>query len=86
VQIEPRFIIAAFGLIVLAGPVLAENPEPAPLTDMLVAICDAYGPGYRNIPGTDICLRVGGHVQLDVVGRFGKPPADTGQDGARPNR
>lgn len=85
-QIEPRLIVTAFTLALLAGPAFAENPPPAPGNDVFVAICDAYGPGYRNIPGTDICLRVGGYVQLDVVGKFGKAPTGSSQDSPPPNR
>lgn len=85
-QIEPRLIVTTFSLALLAGPAFAENPPPAPRADTFAAICDAYGPGYRNIPGTDICLRVGGYVQLDVFGTFGKGPAGTSQDRPQPNR
>jgi hypothetical protein len=85
-QIEPRLIATALSLVLLTGPAFAENPPPAPRADTFAAICDAYGPGYRNIPGTDICLRVGGYVQLDVVGRFGKGPASSGQGSSQPNR
>jgi Porin subfamily len=28
--------------------------------------CDAYGSGFRNIPGTDACLKIGGGVTVDV--------------------
>jgi hypothetical protein len=28
--------------------------------------CDAYGAGFRNIPGTDACLKIGGGVTVDV--------------------
>ena len=28
--------------------------------------CDAYGPDYELVPGTTTCIRVGGHVQMDV--------------------
>ena len=31
-----------------------------------VKICDAFGAGYWYIPGTDTCLKIGGHLQLDV--------------------
>ena len=30
------------------------------------AYCDIYGPGYELVPGTTTCIRVGGHVQMDV--------------------
>jgi hypothetical protein len=31
-----------------------------------VKICDAYGAGFVNIPGTDACIKVGGGVTVDV--------------------
>jgi hypothetical protein len=31
-----------------------------------VKTCDAYGAGFRNIPGTDTCLKIGGGVTVEV--------------------
>lgn len=31
-----------------------------------VKVCDAFGTGYYYIPGTDVCLKIGGHIQLDM--------------------
>ena len=31
-----------------------------------VKTCDAYGAGFRNIPGTDSCIKIGGSVTVDV--------------------
>jgi hypothetical protein len=31
-----------------------------------VKTCDAYGAGFRNVPGTDACLKIGGGVTVDV--------------------
>jgi hypothetical protein len=31
-----------------------------------VKTCDAYGAGFRNIPGTDACLKIGGGVTVDA--------------------
>jgi hypothetical protein len=28
--------------------------------------CDAYGTGYQRVPGTDTCVKIGGHVQMTV--------------------
>jgi hypothetical protein len=28
--------------------------------------CDAYGAGFRNIAGTDACIKIGGGVTVDV--------------------
>jgi hypothetical protein len=27
--------------------------------------CDAYGAGFRNIPGTDACIKIGGGVTVE---------------------
>src|SRR5580693_2327932 len=29
-----------------------------------VKTCDAYGAGFRNIPGTDACIKIGGGVTV----------------------
>jgi hypothetical protein len=31
-----------------------------------VKTCDAYGAGFRNIPGTETCIKIGGGVTVDV--------------------
>ena len=47
-----------------------KTPPPAPATKSRpaghVKTCDAYGAGFRNIPGTDTCLKIGGGVTVDV--------------------
>ena len=30
-----------------------------------VKTCDAYGAGFRNIPGTDACIKIGGSVTVE---------------------
>lgn len=72
-------LVASAGALALAaGFASAESPPPGN-PDNSVNICEAYGPGYRNIPGTDTCLRVGGSVQLDVTYSSGssKPAPDS---------
>jgi len=32
-----------------------------------VKVCDAYGAGYFYIPGSDVCLKIGGYVQFRTV-------------------
>jgi hypothetical protein len=34
--------------------------------------CDQYGPDYTLVPGTTTCIKVGGHVQVDVYVRSGR--------------
>ncbi|MER9489420.1 porin, partial [Mesorhizobium sp. M0563] len=42
--------------------VVVAEPEPAEY----VKICDVYGAGYFYIPGTEICMRIGGYVRYDI--------------------
>jgi len=48
----------------------AETPPPKDAAKSRhtghVKTCDAYGAGFRNIPGTDACLKIGGGVTVDV--------------------
>jgi hypothetical protein len=55
---------AAAGLVATAGAQAADLPVKAAAIEY-VKICSAYGAGFYYIPGTDICLRVGGAVRAD---------------------
>jgi hypothetical protein len=48
----------------------AKTPSPPVATKSRqsghLKTCDAYGAGFRNIPGTDACLKIGGGVTVDV--------------------
>lgn len=46
------------GLIALTGPVSAKPVE-------YVKICSLYGAGFYYIPGTDMCIKVGGYVRAE---------------------
>jgi hypothetical protein len=52
---------AAAGLVAMSGAQAADLPVKAKPVEY-VKICSAYGAGFYYIPGTDICLRVGGYV------------------------
>jgi hypothetical protein len=47
-----------------ADAIVAPEPEPVEY----VRVCDTYGTGYYYIPGTEICLRVGGYFRYDIGG------------------
>ena len=32
-----------------------------------VKVCDAYGGGYFYVPGSDVCLKIGGYVQFRTL-------------------
>lgn len=46
-----------------ADAIIAAEPEPVEY----VRVCDAFGAGYFYIPGTEICLKVGGEARLRVT-------------------
>src|SRR5262245_21960318 len=51
-------------LVVVSGTQAADLPVKAKPVEY-VRICSLYGEGFYYIPGTDICLKVGGYVQAD---------------------
>ena len=78
---NPRIVLAtAAALAIAVLPCAAQTltqpnpqtktPPPAAATKSrpagYVKTCDAYGAGFRNIPGTDACLKIGGGVTVDV--------------------
>jgi len=76
-----RFAAAALLAFAFSHPATAQtltqpNPQPtgappavAPTKSRPAAhvkTCRAYGAGFRNIPGTDACIKIGGGVTVDV--------------------
>ncbi|BCH17704.1 MULTISPECIES: porin [unclassified Mesorhizobium] len=72
-NIKSLLLGSAAALVAVSGAraadaVVVAEPEPAEY----VRICDVYGAGYFYIPGTEICLRIGGYVRYDIgVGDIG---------------
>jgi hypothetical protein len=56
---------SAAGLVAIAGAQAADLPVKAKPVEY-VKVCSAYGAGFYYIPGTDICLRVGGYVFIEA--------------------
>src|SRR5262245_58340607 len=51
-----------------------------------VKICSLYGEGFYYIPGTDICLKIGGYVQADYgwnAAGNGQPHYNAGNNGSQ---
>jgi Porin subfamily len=78
---NPRIALATAAVLAIAvSPGAAQTltqpnpqtktPPPAVTTKSRttghVKTCDGYGAGFRNIPGTDACLKIGGSVTVDV--------------------
>jgi len=58
-------LATAAGLALASGAQAADMPVKAKAVEY-VKVCSAYGAGFYYIPGTDICLRVGGYVFLET--------------------
>ena len=60
------------GLAALTGAQAADLPVKAKPVEY-VKICSLYGAGFYYIPGTDTCIRIGGHIRAEVsiLGRGG---------------
>jgi len=56
---------SAAGVVVVAGAQAADLPVKAKAVEY-VKICSLYGAGFFYIPGTDICLKVGGYVRYQA--------------------
>jgi Porin subfamily len=60
-MVKSLLLGSAAGLVAVAGAQAADLPVKAKPVEY-VKVCSAYGAGFYYIPGTDICLRVGGYV------------------------
>lgn len=66
----------AAGLVAVAGAQAADMPVKAKPVQY-VKICTLYGDGFYYIPGTDICLKIGGYVRAEYGYNYG-PSLTTG--------
>jgi len=57
---------SAAGLVAVAGAQAADLPVKAKPVEY-VKICSLYGVGFYYIPGTDMCLKVGGWVRAEYA-------------------
>src|SRR5215510_15823493 len=53
---------SAAGLVAVSGTQAADLPVKAKPVQY-VKICTLYGEGFYYIPGSDICLKIGGYVR-----------------------
>src|SRR5512139_2494569 len=56
---------SAAGLVAIAGAQAADLPVKAKPVQY-VKICSLYGVGFYYIPGTDMCIKVGGWARMEV--------------------
>jgi hypothetical protein len=73
------FAVAAVSAAAIAGAVQAQTlinpnatphaPAPAARQSKQMRSCSMYGPGFVQVPGSDLCVKIGGFVQGEVTGR-----------------
>jgi Porin subfamily len=69
-MVKSLLLGTAAGLVAVAGAQAADMPvKAAPV--QYVKICSLYGDGFYYIPGTDICLKVGGYVRGEYFYNYG---------------
>src|SRR5262249_1473454 len=65
-MVKSLLLGSAAGLVAVAGAQAADLPVKAKPVQY-VKICSLYGVGFYYIPGTDMCLKVGGWVRAEYT-------------------
>ena len=65
-MVKSLLLGSAAGLVAVAGAQAADLPVKAKPVQY-VKICSLYGAGFYYIPGTDMCLKVGGWVRAEAA-------------------
>src|SRR6266699_3400953 len=69
-MVKSLLLGTAAGLVAVAGAQAADMPVKA-ASVQYVKICSLYGDGFYYIPGTDICLKIGGYVRGEYFYNYG---------------
>src|SRR5450631_2202697 len=76
-MVKSLLLGTAAGLVAMSGAQAADLPVKAKPVQY-VKICSLYGAGFYYIPGTDMCLKIGGYVRAEygygMNGSLGGPP------------
>ena len=65
-MVKSLLLGTAAGLVAVAGAQAADLPVKAKPVEY-VKICSLYGVGFYYIPGTDVCLKVGGWARFETA-------------------
>ena len=65
-MVKSLLLGSAAGLVTIAGAQAADLPVKAQAVQY-VKICSLYGVGFYYIPGTDMCLKIGGWVRAEYA-------------------
>jgi hypothetical protein len=81
-MVKSLLLGSATGLVAIAGAQAADLPVKAKPVEY-VKICSLYGAGFYYMPGSDICLKIGGWVRAQYM--FGIENGTTGPLTMSPN-
>ncbi len=62
-MVKSLLLVSAAGLVAASGAQAADLPVKAKPVEY-VKVCSLYGAGFYYIPGTDICMKIGGYVRF----------------------
>ena len=65
-MVKSLLLGSAAGLVAVAGAQAADLPVKAKPVQY-VKICTLYGVGFYYIPGTDMCIKIGGWVRAEAA-------------------
>jgi hypothetical protein len=76
-MVKSLLLGSAAGLVAVSAGQAADLPVKAKPVEY-VKVCSLYGAGFYYMPGTDICLKVGGYARAETTyhsnGNFGQGP------------
>jgi hypothetical protein len=80
-MVKSALLGCAAGIVAVGGAQAANLPVKAKAVEY-VKVCSLYGAGYYYMPGTDICIKIGGYVRYQhnwgtTVGGGTQPFTDT---------
>jgi hypothetical protein len=64
-MVKSLLLGTAAGFVAVAGAQAADMPVKAAVA--YVKICNLYGDGFYYLPGTDICVKIGGYVRAEYA-------------------
>src|SRR5215469_17902005 len=85
-MVKSLLLSSAAGLVAVSAGQAADLPVKAKPVQY-VKVCSLYGAGFYYLPGTDICVRLGGwivqdtHYDIDQPNWFGGSSCDFGCGG-----
>src|SRR4029078_9194991 len=65
-MVKSLLLGSAAGIVAVAGAQAADYPVKAAAVQY-VKICNLYGDGFYYLPGTNICVKIGGYARAKII-------------------